>query len=633
MNDAEPLVRGVSDTALWVAYFRAKETQRSDAVFRDPFAERLAGERGVHIANTLPQGNTQEWAWVARTHLFDMFLSREIEAGADMVVNLAAGLDARPYRMQVPKTLQWVEVDLPEIISYKQGVLGEVEPRCRLERMALDLSDAVRRQELFADLGRRAKRIVVASEGLLIYFTPQEVGALARDLAATKNIDSWIIDLASPGQLRIMQRTTGKKLREAGAAFKFGPPEGENFFRPYGWTPRDVRGLLQTAADLNRAPHELMSLLPEPTGAKRDCQARVSRRIFLSTGWNVTRPAPSPIPDQVAEIWKHVLGLSSVRLDDDFFDLGGDLASAEKLFQEINRALGRKLPTVTIYRARTIASLAALLEQSSPSGFPPLATLRTGSLLPPVFITHGIGGDVSNFFHVAKHIESQHPIIGMQARGIDGVDTPFDRIEDLAAYFLGAVRRVQPHGPYALIGYSLGGLVTLEMAGRLAESGERIALLAMLETYPHKRFLSTGQKALLSMRLAKLRVSNLAKMPFREKLSYILTRVGGWIGTPGSAGAHESVQDLQSSNSVAELMRSSANKAWMHYRPRRYNGKIQFIRAKVNAYFPNNPGVVWRRVAREVQVEDVPGDHAGILTTYFKDLAAVLSRHLKALSC
>src|SRR5580704_3087018 len=104
-------VRGVSDTARWVAYFRARETERSDALFRDPYAERLAGERGFQIANTLPEGNKHEWAWVARTYLFDEFLFGEIQGGSDLVVNLAAGLDARPYRMQLPATLRWAEVD------------------------------------------------------------------------------------------------------------------------------------------------------------------------------------------------------------------------------------------------------------------------------------------------------------------------------------------------------------------------------------------------------------------------------------------------------------------------------------------------------------------------------------------
>lgn len=270
MNEQDLMVRGVSDTARWVAYFRALETRRPDALFRDPYAERLAGAHGFHIANTLPDGNKHEWAWVARTYLFDQFLSRAIQDGADLVVNLAAGLDARPYRMDLPATLQWVEVDLPEIVFYKEEILVNEKPRCRLERVSLDLSDIAARRELFAQLDARATKVVVASEGLLIYFTAEEVASLAEDLAAAKRFESWIIDLASPGQLRLMQRTTGKQLSEAGAAFKFGPSEGVNFFTPYGWEPEDVQGMLKTAAQFKRAPAELLSLLPEPKGNPRN---------------------------------------------------------------------------------------------------------------------------------------------------------------------------------------------------------------------------------------------------------------------------------------------------------------------------------------------------------------------------
>jgi len=267
MSEQNLTVRGISDTARWVAYFRALETRRPDALFRDPYAERLAGAHGFQIANTLPDGSKHEWAWVARTYLFDQFLSRAIQGGADLVVNLAAGLDARPYRMNLPATLQWVEVDLPEIIAYKEDILANEKPRCRLERISLDLSDVpARREYLFAQLDTRATKVVVASEGLLIYFTTEEVASLAKDLAAGKHFESWIIDLASPGQLRLMQRTTGKQLSEAGAAFKFGPPEGANFFTPYGWEPNDVQGLLKTAAQFNRVPAELLALLPEPKG-------------------------------------------------------------------------------------------------------------------------------------------------------------------------------------------------------------------------------------------------------------------------------------------------------------------------------------------------------------------------------
>jgi methyltransferase (TIGR00027 family) len=266
MTQSTSTVRGISDTARWVAYFRARETERPDALFRDPYAERLAGTHGFQIANTLPDGNKHEWAWVARTYLFDQFLSRAIHDGADLVVNLAAGLDARPYRMNLPATLQWVEVDLPDIVSYKEEILRNEKPRCRLERVSLDLSDMARRRALFAELDARATKVVVASEGLLIYFTVEEVGSLATDLAGAKHFQRWIIDLASPGQLRLMQRTTGKQLSEAGAAFKFGPSEGAHFFARYGWEAKDVQGLLKTAAQFKREPMELLALLPEPKG-------------------------------------------------------------------------------------------------------------------------------------------------------------------------------------------------------------------------------------------------------------------------------------------------------------------------------------------------------------------------------
>ncbi len=266
MIDSTSTVRSISDTARWVAYFRALETRRPDALFRDPYAERLAGAHGFQIASTLPDGNKHEWAWVARTYLFDQFLSRAIHDGADLVVNLAAGLDARPYRMNLPPTLQWVEVDLPDIVSYKEEILGNENPRCQLERVALDLSDVVGRRKLFNDFNARATKVVVASEGLLIYFAADEVASLAKDLAAQEHFQNWIIDLASPGQLRLMQRTSGKQLSEAGAAFKFGPLEGAKFFTSHGWEPKDVQGLLKTAAHFKRAPVELLSLLPEPKG-------------------------------------------------------------------------------------------------------------------------------------------------------------------------------------------------------------------------------------------------------------------------------------------------------------------------------------------------------------------------------
>src|SRR5437763_15721292 len=163
------IVRNVSDTARWAAYFRAEETKRPDAIFRDPFAQRLCGQHGVDIANTLPDGNKHAWAWVTRTYLFDHFITHELQQGTDLVLNLAAGLDARPYRMNLPASLQWIEIDLPEILAHKEDVLRNETPVCQVERVRLDLCDMRARGEFFSQLDRRANRALVIIEGLLVY--------------------------------------------------------------------------------------------------------------------------------------------------------------------------------------------------------------------------------------------------------------------------------------------------------------------------------------------------------------------------------------------------------------------------------------------------------------------------------
>jgi methyltransferase (TIGR00027 family) len=264
-TSAQAVVRNISDTARWAAVFRARETERPDALFRDPFAERLAGKIGVDIANTLPQGNSHAWAWVARTYLFDQFIAQELAQGVDMVVNLAAGLDARPYRMALPAPLQWIEIDLPEILAYKEGMLANEKTSCALQCVRLDLSDGVARRMLFADLNRRANKILVLTEGLIIYLNSDEAAALAKDLAAGSHFERWLLDLHSPGLLRIMQRTTGKQLTKVGAPFRFAPAEGPAFFTPHGWQPLEVKSLLKTATRFKRPPFflRLLSHLPQ----------------------------------------------------------------------------------------------------------------------------------------------------------------------------------------------------------------------------------------------------------------------------------------------------------------------------------------------------------------------------------
>lgn len=267
-SELGPLIRNISDTARWVAVYRARETERPDALFRDPFARRLAGERGERIASSLSRDSQREWALVARTLLFDALVTEQVAQGADLVVNLAAGLDTRPFRMALPSSLLWVEVDLPEILDYKEEILKDERPVCALERVRLDLSQAGARREMFQRLGRAAKKSLIVSEGLLIYLTPEQVAGLARDLATPPSFHGWVVDIQSPGLKRLLEKEVGPHLAEARAPFHFAPEEGPGFFEAHGWRPLDVRSVLKAAARVKRVSWwmRLLATLPESKG-------------------------------------------------------------------------------------------------------------------------------------------------------------------------------------------------------------------------------------------------------------------------------------------------------------------------------------------------------------------------------
>ena len=316
----------------------------------------------------------------------------------------------------------------------------------------------------------------------------------------------------------------------------------------------------------------------------------------------------STMVEVLTPIWQRVLQLSSVGIEDSFFELGGDSALALELFHEIALHCGRELPPVMIYHAPTIAALAAVLEQPSSPRVPPLVQLKIGSEKPPVFIAHGLGGSVMDFFQVVKYIVTPHAIHGLQAKGIDGDEEPLDLIEDMARYSLDAVRELQPHGPYFLIGFSLGGLVTLEMAQQLAADGQKIGLLAMLDSYPHVSHLSQWQRARLS-----------AHQTYRR-----LAKRLHWLGV---SSPYQTVLAASPSPSL-QRFRDSSYRALERYRPRFYPGKINFVRAAIPTDFPADPAAVWSHLAQELDVDTVPGDHLGILTTHFQSLGRVISGYL-----
>lgn len=247
-------IAGVSETARWVAAYRARESARPDALFCDPYAARLAGQRGEEIAQTVaqPGATGNGWPVITRTKLIDDMIIASIEDGCTCVLNLAAGFDTRPYRLDLPPTLLWIEADLPEILDEKERELAGEQPRCVLERVSTDLADGAQRAELFDRIDAKACRVLVVAEGLVVYLEEALVAALGRDLVARSTFAYWALDFSSPAMLRLLQR--GRTVDLASAPLRFGPPDGVTFFEALGWRAVDVRSLFHEGVRLRRVP-------------------------------------------------------------------------------------------------------------------------------------------------------------------------------------------------------------------------------------------------------------------------------------------------------------------------------------------------------------------------------------------
>lgn len=250
----EPLIRNVADTARWVAYYRAMETERKDAHFRDPYARRLAGERGQAIVAGMKHGRRMAWPMIVRTTVMDEIITRSINAeGVTCVLNLAAGLDARPWRMAVPADLAWFDVDQAEMVDLKTSELAGEKPRCKYEAITADLKDASVRQSVLARVGGLGRKTLVITEGLLVYLPEAAVEELARDLHAQPSFALWLTDLASPALLKWMAKDWGKTTSAGGAPFIFGPADAPGWFAGRGWRERKYRNSFQESIRLKRS--------------------------------------------------------------------------------------------------------------------------------------------------------------------------------------------------------------------------------------------------------------------------------------------------------------------------------------------------------------------------------------------
>ena len=288
------------------------------------------------------------------------------------------------------------------------------------------------------------------------------------------------------------------------------------------------------------------------------------------------------LEEVLTEIWEGVLGVSPIGCDDDFFETGGTSLLTAPLFQQVADRLGRRLPLSTILHAPTILSLASLLRDHPDDGWGSLELLKRGDLKRPLFIAPGRSRKVLGLRPLAEHVETDRAIYGLRGRGLLDGEQPLDRVDAMADSHIDSLRALQPHGPYSLVGYSLGGPVVLEIARRLASSGEKVEFLGVIaSTLPWKR-LNRREKLQQAIRVPLRWPRDLA-----TELPETIRSLNRRLGVHRSNPVPTDPQTIRVWN--------AAQRAWLSYRPKPYDGCLVFFKPSRLRLRQLDPTVGWSR--------------------------------------
>ncbi len=245
-------LKKVTDTAFWVASYRAIESKKNNPLFVDPLAELLSGKHGNKVSNTMkPVAKYAYWSITIRTRLIDDYLLKYISEGYQTIINLGAGLDTRPYRLSLPSDVRWIELDFPEVIEFKNDKLKDQTANCELERIAVDLSDRSECVRIFSEINDRSGSAIILTEGVIPYLTEELVSSLAKDIHHQPNFELWIAEYYAP-EMYARYQSPGFKNLLGDAPFRFFPANWFSFFENNGWNRKEIQYLHDVAAKHNR---------------------------------------------------------------------------------------------------------------------------------------------------------------------------------------------------------------------------------------------------------------------------------------------------------------------------------------------------------------------------------------------
>jgi acetoacetyl-CoA synthetase len=257
----------------------------------------------------------------------------------------------------------------------------------------------------------------------------------------------------------------------------------------------------------------------------------------------------------------------------------------------------------------------------------PLILLKNGPDVPPLFITHGLGGELAELNELAEQLGSSRPIYGLQWRGLNGVEKPHDSFDGMARYFAGAIEKIYPNGPLLLAGLSIGGLPMLEAARIFLERGRNVALLVLMDTYTHPRYWPRTSKMAVTFNRIQRKAGAIRQMPLREAFPFaakVLGKFGGRVLARLTGSEIIPTEDTNAGPALHEL-RLAAVRAHIHYQPRFYPGKITFFSARERTVFPPDPAKIWGGVTDDLEIVPLHCHHVAMIKDQAKMAADALN--------
>jgi amino acid adenylation domain-containing protein len=338
---------------------------------------------------------------------------------------------------------------------------------------------------------------------------------------------------------------------------------------------------------------------------------------------------------KLTHVWENTLGVQPISVTDDFFDLGGNSLVAVRLIAQIWKDFGEKVPIDALFEATTIEQLALTLGgQALHESESPLVGIQASGSRPPLFCVHPIGGSVFCYLDFSRRLGNDQPVYGLQAPGLYGEREPIGTIEDLATHYLKAVRQVQPHGPYHLGGWSMGGVVAFEMAQQLRKEGQDVALLAVIDSAipkPLERLDDPREEdaRLLAGFLRDMGAQAGKTLPdIFERLRHMDSpeQIVSLLEEAVAQGILPPDTDAAQFQSLFKVFKTNLQ-ALSSYVPQKYEGRMVLLRATENGNQDGFSG--WSNLAESVETYSLPGNHYTLLRQpQVQALATVVSSQL-----